>query len=117
MKRLIDGKSIQLWGSGEETRAFIYIKDVIKAILASLKLDNFPGPINIVSEQTIHVRGLIDKIINISGLMPSLENIPINTTVRSLRFDSSKMKKYLLPKELPLQLGLEEEWNYMKSIF
>jgi nucleoside-diphosphate-sugar epimerase len=116
MTRLIEGKPVQLWGNGEETRAFIYIKDVIKAILASLKLEDSPGPINLVSDQTVHVRGLIDKIIDISGLTPTLEKIPTTSAARSLRFDSGKMKKYLLPAELPLQDGLIEEWNYMKSI-
>lgn len=116
MRRLIEGKPIQLWGTGEETRAFIYIKDVVNAILASLKLSDSPGPINIVSDQTIHVRGLIDKVIDISGLTPTLEKIQMTSAARSLHFDSSKMKRYLLPTELPLQDGLVEEWNHMKSI-
>ena len=40
------GESVQIWGSGNEIRSFIYIEDVIRAIQRSLHLEEINEPIN-----------------------------------------------------------------------
>lgn len=116
-KNIIDGKPVEIWGTGEEIRSFIYIDDVIKAIVQSLKLKEYADPVNLVSGQGISIKQLINKLIGATGKEVTVELIPTNTAVRNLSFDNSKMKKVLLSTETPLEEGLSKEWAYMKNLY
>ena len=64
-------KSYSIFGTGEETRSFCYISDVIDSIILSIKKMNgsrrLIGPLNIGSEERIRIIDLARKIIEISG--------------------------------------------------
>jgi UDP-glucose 4-epimerase len=116
MRNLLHQKTVQLWGSGEEIRAFIYIDDVVKAILNAVKLEESVGVVNLVSAQQVSIKKLIEKIITISNCQSQIENIPLAINGRNLIFDNSKMKSLLLRVETRLEEGLQREWDYMKQI-
>jgi nucleoside-diphosphate-sugar epimerase len=113
MKSLLKDEPVQLWGDGKNTRAFIYIDDVVTAILNSLSVVDSISPVNLVSAQSITIRELLEKIISISKKDCEIKYIPHKQDNRNLTFDSGKMMKYLLKAETPLDLGLESEWQYM----
>lgn len=117
MRRLISGEPIQAYGDGNEIRSFIFIKDVVNAILDSLKLDNSVGIINIVGQEQIKIRELIDKLITISKKEPIIEKVHTSAKPRDLVFDNSKMRKLLLRPEISLEEGLQQEWIYMNRQF
>lgn len=114
IKKLIKKSALQIWGTGNDIRSFIYIKDVVQAILASIELKEFIGPVNLVSEQQISIKDLVTTLIRISGQNTDIEYIPSQAIPRNLVFDNTKMKKFLLNKEIALDEGLIEEWDYMK---
>lgn len=116
MKKIIKKGNVQIWGTGNEMRSFIYIDDVVEAILNSLKLDTAIGPVNLVGTQSVTIKELVNKIIRISGKEVKIETVPVNTMGRNLVFDNGKMKQYLLPAEIPLDEGLSKEWQYMMSL-
>jgi nucleoside-diphosphate-sugar epimerase len=116
-KRIIEEKPVEIWGTGEEVRSFIYIDDVIKAIVQSLKLKEYADPVNIASSQSISIKKLINKLIEVTGKEINVELIPTTTAGRNLSFDNLKMKKLLLPAEIPLEQGLNTEWEYMKNLY
>lgn len=113
MKSLLKDEAVELWGDGKNTRAFIYIDDVVTAILNSLTIVDSISPVNLVSTQSITIRELLEKIISISNKDCEIKYIPHKQDSRNLNFDSGKMIKYLLKAETPLDLGLEKEWQYM----
>lgn len=113
IKKLISRQPIQIWGTGKELRAFIYIKDVVNSIMNALKLNEIVGPINLVSDNPISIVELVNRLIAISGQNINVENIAASVPSRDLIFDNSKLKKYLLPSETDLNDGLIEEWRYM----
>jgi nucleoside-diphosphate-sugar epimerase len=115
-RRLLANKSPQMWGSGTEIRSFIYIKDIVRAILNSIRLNESIGPINLVGGSQITIRDLISKMILISGRELSIETLPSNDFTRNLIFDNKKMRDLLLPSETSLDQGLKEEWGNMKNI-
>jgi nucleoside-diphosphate-sugar epimerase len=78
-------------------------------------LKSSEGIINLVSNNSVSIRELVDKIIGISGLEVKTETVETKAHGRNFVFDNSKMKKYLLPVEISLEEGLREEWNYMKE--
>jgi UDP-glucose 4-epimerase len=116
MRKIAVGSPVEIWGNGLEVRAFVYIDDIIKAIIKSLKLDSFIGAVNLVSSNSISISALLDKIINISGKEVAVKVIPTSTGGRNLKFDNSKMKQYLTSEETSLDIGLTHEWLYMQSL-
>jgi UDP-glucose 4-epimerase len=113
IKNLINNQPVQIWGSGKEIRSFIYIKDVVEAILNCLNLNEDIGPVNLVSGNSISIAELVNNIIRISGRQAVIENISAHSVGRDLVFDNGKQKKYLLQSETALDKGLAEEWYYM----
>lgn len=62
-----DGDSIEIWGSGNQTRSFLYIDECLEAIRRFVSQDAFEGPVNIGSTEKISIRGLAEMVIRISG--------------------------------------------------
>jgi nucleoside-diphosphate-sugar epimerase len=118
INKILNNESIQIFGSGEDIRSFIYIEDVIYAIIKSIELKSFDGPINIVSANQISIKNLAQVLIKNAESKTNIEFIETqNVNQRDFIFDNSKMKKYLLNKEVDLILGLKKEYDYMKNLF
>jgi UDP-glucose 4-epimerase len=117
IKKILNNEPIQIFGSGMDIRSFIYIEDVIQAIIKSIDLDSFQGPINIVGGNQISIKKLAQILIKNAKSNTVVEFIEtINANHRNFIFDNSKMKKYLLNHETDLVLGLKREYNYMKNL-
>ena len=116
MQQLFRNEAIQLWGEGKDIRSFIYISDVIQAILKSINLENSSGIINIVGQEQITISELINKIIVISNIPATIDKINSSTQPRDLIFDNKKMKELLHIPNVNLDQGLSLEWDYMKNL-
>ena len=112
--KILQNEPAQINGTGEELRAFIYIKDLVNAIVNAIDLTEKLGVINLVSNQSISINDLVQLLLRLAD--SKKEVVRINETIqgRSLVFDNSKMKKYLLTSETALEEGLKEEFAYMK---
>ena len=81
MNKLADARhkvDFPIQGTGEETRSFCYISDVIDCMILSIekmKDSHLIGPLNIGSEERIRIIDLARKIIEISGKDIDLEII------------------------------------------
>ena len=110
-----------IFGSGEETRTYCYISDVLDALcLAVEKLKNHQmiGPLNIGSEEPIRIIDLANKIIEISGKNIKVEKklAPPPATM-SQTLDCSQARKLLngwKPK-VKLQEGLKMMYAYVSN--
>jgi UDP-glucose 4-epimerase len=107
-------KPVQIWGTGEELRSFIYIKDIVTAIVNAIQLKDV-GVINLVGSRSISINDLVNTIKQISNEDVTIEKIPVEKKGRDFVFDSSKMNTFLLSKETSLEEGLKEEFEYMKK--
>ncbi len=116
MKKLLRGEQIELWGKGDDLRAFIYIDDVVNAIVNTLGLTKDIGPVNIASSNSYMVKDILDHIIDVSRMETEIIKVPGQILARNLRFDNSKMTKYLLKRESDLITGLKMEWNYFLNL-
>ena len=115
INKILNKESLQIWGTGNELRSFIYINDVVNAIISSLEITVGLGIINLVSNQSISINDLIVKLIKISKEEVEIINIPTNLSSRSLVFDNTKMINWLLKKETNLDNGLNEEFEYVRT--
>lgn len=116
MKNIIAGNPVEIWGDGNELRAFIYIDDVVAAIIETLSFKQSVEPLNLVSGNSISIKNLVNKIITISGKKVNVQTKPAASKTRDLVFDNSKIKMYTGLTETPLELGLRKEWEYMQTL-
>jgi nucleoside-diphosphate-sugar epimerase len=69
-------KEIEVWGTGHQTRSFLFIDDCVDAVRLFMQSD-FPGPLNIGSEEMVTINGLAEMAIDISGkVFFTIKNIP-----------------------------------------
>lgn len=116
IKKLLGGQPLQVWGTGNEIRSFLFIDDLILAILKALKFEVDLGIINLVSGSMVTVRELVDILVEISGINASIDILPMTSEGKNLVFDNSKMKMKLGNIETPLRQGLVAEWKYMARL-
>jgi UDP-glucuronate decarboxylase len=62
------GDDITLYGTGSQTRAFCYVDDLIDGLVRLMAADpGIAGPINIGNPHEITMRGLADRVIQLTG--------------------------------------------------
>ncbi|MBQ3311799.1 NAD(P)-dependent oxidoreductase [bacterium] len=110
VKQILNDKPITVFGTGNETRSMLYVKDCVKCIAKAVDFDEYIGPCNIASSQSIAVNELVSLIYKI---LKKPENVTINSEYNStsVLYNNSKMKKYYKIDETPIELGIE---NYVK---
>jgi GDP-D-mannose 3',5'-epimerase len=106
-------------GTGEETRSYCYVEDVIDAMLLAVeKLDQSQllGPMNIGSEDRIKINDLAEEIIARSGKdIEPVHDISHETVVWGQALDCSKARQTLdsWQTRTSLQDGLERVYSHM----
>lgn len=78
----VNGTEIEIWGSGAQTRSFLYIDeclDGMERMMADKKYDSqFDTPINIGSCEAISINDLARMVIEISGKALGIKNVGSN---------------------------------------
>jgi len=114
IKHAIDGKSLEIYGDGTQTRDFIYIDDLISAIKLCVNAADVGGEIfQIATNRETTVNELIEELLLICS-DAGLRNIEVRNSeprqgdVKRNFSDTSKAKKILhWQSEVSLQEGLE----------
>ena len=115
IQNILEDNPVELWGDGSDLRSFIFIEDVVEAILNSLEVPEKNLDINVVSGISVSIHDLLYKIIDISGKQVRVDRKESNHKKRDLVFDNSLLLKTLLKKETDLMQGLKIEYEYMKN--
>ena len=67
IRKIINAKTeVLIWGSGNQTRAFVYVDDVARGMLMTLEKLTMPDPINIGTNEEIKIKDLVSTIVNIT---------------------------------------------------
>jgi len=113
--RAADGTSIEIWGTGEQTRSFLYIDECIEGTLRLMR-SNWTGPVNIGSEEMVSIKKLAEMIIEISGKKLEIKPIPGPVGVMGRNSDNRLIKEKLnwAPTQ-PLKQGLEITYSWIKE--
>jgi len=75
-KRALHGKTLQIYGDGSQTRDFVFVSDVVDAIVAALERTLKSRVLNIASGNEIRIIDLARKIQEIAGTQSELEFHP-----------------------------------------
>jgi GDP-D-mannose 3', 5'-epimerase len=109
-----DGGTIDIWGDGRQTRSFLYISECIEGSVQLMRSD-FPGPINIGSEEMVTIDQLADLIMGIAGKQLDKRHIPGPVGVRGRNSDNRLIRQKLgwAPTQ-SLAVGLEKTYRWIE---
>lgn len=108
-----NGDSIEVWGSGKQTRSFLIVDECVEGILRLMESD-FSGPVNIGSEEMISIQDFTKMVIEISGKELSIKNIDGPTGVAGRNSDNALiMEKLGWAPSQPLKVGVQETYNWI----
>lgn len=116
IRNIIQNKPLELWGDGSDLRSFIHIDDVITAIIKSVSLNMEVGVINVVGNQPISIKTLLETLITISGKDIPIIKREFTGAKRDCVFDTTKLSAHLLPKQLDFVTGLRDEYAYFQRL-
>jgi GDP-D-mannose 3',5'-epimerase len=89
-----EGGEIEIWGDGEQTRSFLYIDECIEAVRRLMKSE-FPGPVNIGSEEMVTINQMAAMIMEIAGKNLGIKHVPGPTGVRGRNSDNALIRARL----------------------
>jgi UDP-glucose 4-epimerase len=118
--RALRNEPLIIYGSGDQKRDFLYVKDAVKAIrLAVCARDKTEGRMfNIASGQLITIYDLAKKIIEITGSISEIIKLPCEKEkLMEVTFDTELAAKTLSwQPEYSLENGLIRTINWHKSL-
>lgn len=108
---------MNVWGSGEQGRAFIYVDDIVDALVLALEKGWSKGHIQIGPPVCTSIKEIATKVIEISGK----DIVPFYDTSKP-EGDKARCADYSYAKEVlgwepktSLEEGLKKEYDWIKS--
>lgn len=114
----LNNKPITIYGTGEQTRSFCYVDDLIEAIYRIMNKENITGPINIGNPDEFTMIKLADKVIKITGSKSKIvfEKLPSDDPKK--RKPDISLAKEIIEWEPKVNLdeGLVQTVKYFKKV-
>jgi len=111
----LSGKhEIEIWGSGHQTRSFMYIDDCVKGIELIMN-SNIVEPINLGSSEAVSINQLVDIVEDIAGIkLERKYKLDAPKGVNGRNSDNTLIQKYLgWEPSIPLRVGLEKTYAWI----
>ncbi len=115
----LQGKDITLYGSGEQTRSFCYVDNMIDGFIRLMNsADEITGPVNLGNPGEFTIRELAEKTIEMTGSGSKLVNLPLPEDDPQQRQPDISVAKSVLgwSPDIALEEGLEKTIAYFKKI-
>jgi|TARA_B110000438_G_C15816216_1_gene652069 nucleoside-diphosphate-sugar epimerase len=117
-KTFESNKNIEVWGSGNQKRTFVYVKDLIRGMLLGLEKHPKADPINISSGIEISIKEVVEKIIKISNKQINIKfdkTKPESSYKRCMDINKARNFLKFCPK-WNMEEGLKETIEWYKKI-
>lgn len=105
---------IEIWGSGEQTRSFMFIDDCLKGIDLIVNSE-IREPINLGSSEAVTINQLADLAEEIAGIkLKRRYDLSAPKGVNGRNSDNTRIRKYLnWEPNTPLRVGLEKTYRWI----
>ena len=116
MSQALRGEDVTIFGSGEQTRSFCYVSDLVDGIIRLMESD-IHDPVNIGNPQEMTIEQIAHAIIRISGSKSRLVYRPLPEDDPKVRRPDITRARTLLGWEpkVPLEEGLLKTLDYFKT--
>jgi UDP-glucuronate decarboxylase len=116
----LQGKDITVYGSGEQTRSFCYVDDLIDGMMQYMALNSnsIPGPINLGNPGEFTMNELAEKVIELTGSSSKILKKPLpqdDPKQRRPNIDQAKKVLFWEPT-IDLEEGLCKTIDYFKKV-
>jgi UDP-glucuronate decarboxylase len=115
----LKGKDITIFGSGEQTRSFQYVDDLINALIKLMQTDNdFIGPVNLGNPVEFTILELAEMIIKQTGSKSKIIYKPLPSDDPMQRKPDITLAKKQLDwePEIKLEEGLKKTISYFDQL-
>jgi len=112
--KLAGKHEIEIWGTGNQTRSFMYIDDCLNGIQKIMNSDII-DPINLGSSEAVSINQLVDMVERIAGIrLKRNYDLTAPQGVNGRNSDNTLIKKLLhWEPNIPLQTGLEKTYAWI----
>lgn len=118
IKRIFDGEApLVVWGSGNQSRAFLYVEDFARGLMEAIEKYPVPDPINIGTAEEIKIKDLVRLLLKLSDKSPKVifdTSKPEGQPRRNC--DTKKAKEKIgFKAKVKLSEGLKQTINWYKE--
>jgi nucleoside-diphosphate-sugar epimerase len=112
--KLAGKHEIEIWGTGNQTRSFMYIDDCLQGIQKIMN-SSILEPINLGSSEAVSINQLVDMVEGIAGIhLKRNYDLTAPQGVNGRNSDNTLIKKYLGWEPcIPLQKGMEKTYAWI----
>ncbi len=107
---------IEIWGTGKQTRSFMYIDDCVEGILKIMH-SKIEEPINLGSNELVTINGLVDIVEKIAGIkLERKYDLSAPKGVNGRNSDNTKIQEYLgWEPSIALRDGMKKTYDWIYS--
>ena len=111
------GEELTLYGSGEQTRSFCYVDDLVEGLLRLMDADGIHDPVNLGNPGEFTMRQLAETVCRLSGTEARVRYLPLPQDDPARRKPDISKAKALLEWEptISLEDGLERTIDYFRG--
>ncbi|MCX6704965.1 MAG: NAD-dependent epimerase/dehydratase family protein, partial [Candidatus Woesebacteria bacterium] len=120
IKRVFDGENpVIVWGSGTQTRAFLYVEDLADGMITAIEKYPVPDPVNLGTDEEVSISDLVNRIIEISGIKTKItfDTTKPDGSPRRNSDNKKAQEKIGFKARILLHEGLEKTISWYKNEF
>lgn len=114
----LKGEDITVYGSGQQTRSFCYVDDLVEGIIRMMECEDFNGPVNLGNPGEFTMLELAETVIRLTGSKSKVVHMPLpedDPVKRKPVVDLAKEKLDWEPR-VSLEQGLARTIDYFRPI-
>jgi len=113
VKKIAKGEPLEIFGSGEQTRDFIYVKDIACALCLAVRHQGF-GIFNVSTQQEVSINTLINILEKLAACQAIIKHLPPRNgdIFRSVLANSALKEKLKMQDFTSLDKGLANTYHY-----
>lgn len=117
IEKALLGEDIMVYGDGDQTRDFIYVKDIVGALTYAAQTPGVSGTYNAGYGGQITISELAEKIIDAAGSSSKIEHGPVRAgDVKHSRASADKLLAAGWKPKYTLEEGLATTLEYFKTV-
>jgi nucleoside-diphosphate-sugar epimerase len=111
-----DDDTIEVWGDGEQTRSYCYVKDCVEGIYRLMRSD-YHDPLNLGTDRLVSINQLVDIVAAIAGKRIHKQyDLTKPQGVRGRNSDNSRLREVLgWEPQISLEEGLGRTYGWIEN--
>jgi UDP-glucose 4-epimerase len=117
MNQIMQGQPMTIFGDGEQTRAFTYVRDIIR-VMADAPFDSRSRNqiFNVGADNPYTIKELADKVARAMGVSPNVKHLEPRNEVKHAFASHKKLRELGYETKVPFETGVEKMAAWARSI-